>query len=132
MAQFKGRWRGRVVGKNAGFDQRVRITGAASGSGIYAGVVGTNFEVDGPNWQADLQWNNGAGSGWQPIEKVSSYRITGKSGAELYASIGENGPEIGGGRRTLAYTTFTLTWTRKYEPQADGGAGSAVAPEAGA
>jgi predicted secreted Zn-dependent protease len=62
----------------------------------------------------------GAGSGWRPVEKIETYGIAGSSGAGLYASIGDNGPEIGGGRRTLAHTTFTLTWTRKYEPQEDG------------
>ncbi len=56
---------------------------------------------------------------WQATEKVQAYAITGSSGAELYASIGERGPEIGAGERTIAHTTFKLTWTRKYEPQGD-------------
>ncbi|TCU25589.1 putative secreted Zn-dependent protease [Rhizobium azibense] len=55
---------------------------------------------------------------WQAIEQVTPYAITGKSGAELYTSIGENGPRAGIGR-VIAHTTFKLTWTRKYEPQAD-------------
>ena len=54
---------------------------------------------------------------WQAVEKVATYAISGKTGAELYASIGERGPKVGGGTRAIAYTNFTLTWTRKYEPQ---------------
>ena len=54
---------------------------------------------------------------WQAVEKVANYAIAGKTGAELYASIGERGPKVGGGTRAIAYTNFTLTWTRKYEPQ---------------
>jgi predicted secreted Zn-dependent protease len=51
---------------------------------------------------------------WQPVEQVETYAVTGSSGAALYDSIGERGPELGG-RRAVAHTTFKLTWTRKYE-----------------
>lgn len=61
-----------------------------------------------------------AQSAWQPVEKVETYAITGKTGAELYHSIGERGPEVRGGTRTIAYTNFKLTWTRDYRPQPDG------------
>lgn len=55
------------------------------------------------------------------IEQEKPYAITGTTGAELYASIGQNGPEVGrDGRRTIAYTFFTLTWSRNYVRQ-DGG-----------
>lgn len=56
---------------------------------------------------------------WQAVEKVETYAIAGKSGPELYKSIGERGPRIGGKVRTIAHTNFTLTWSRKYEPQGD-------------
>ena len=56
---------------------------------------------------------------WQAVEKVETYAIAGQSGAELYASIGERGPKVGGGTRAIAHTNFKLTWTRKYEPQGD-------------
>ena len=39
---------------------------------------------------------------------METYAVAGKSGAELYASIGERGPEVGRGR-TIAYTNFKLT-----------------------
>ncbi|CAN7155935.1 DUF922 domain-containing Zn-dependent protease [Rhizobium sp. LjRoot258] len=51
---------------------------------------------------------------WQPVEQVRTYAVTGSSGAALYYSIGEKGPELGGSR-AVAHTTFKLTWTRKYE-----------------
>ncbi|MGR9240106.1 DUF922 domain-containing Zn-dependent protease [Rhizobium leguminosarum] len=53
---------------------------------------------------------------WQAVEEVRPYSISGKTGAELYESIGARGPEAGVGR-VIAHTTFKLTWTRKYEPQ---------------
>lgn len=54
---------------------------------------------------------------WQAVEEVRPYSISGKTGAELYASIGERGPKAGVTGRVIAHTTFKLTWTRKYEPQ---------------
>ena len=53
---------------------------------------------------------------WQAVEEGRPYSISGKTGAELYESIGARGPEAGAGR-VIAHTTFKLTWTRKYEPQ---------------
>ncbi len=55
---------------------------------------------------------------WQAVEQIKPYAISGTTGAELYASIGEQGPPAGLGR-VIAHTTFKLTWTRKYEPQPD-------------
>jgi predicted secreted Zn-dependent protease len=54
---------------------------------------------------------------WQATELVQSYSISGKTGPQLYASIGVRGPSIGGKGRAIALTNFKLTWTRKYEPQ---------------
>ncbi|WP_337266944.1 DUF922 domain-containing Zn-dependent protease [Oryzifoliimicrobium ureilyticus] len=53
---------------------------------------------------------------WQPIEEVRSYAVSGRSGAQLYESIGQRGP-MTGQTRAIAHTTFKLTWTRKYEPR---------------
>ena len=57
---------------------------------------------------------------WKAAEQVSTYPVSGRSGAELYSSIGENGPVISGERRTIAHTTFKLTWGRDYRERADG------------
>jgi predicted secreted Zn-dependent protease len=56
---------------------------------------------------------------WQAVEREQTYAIAGKTGPELYASIGERGPKIRDGIRTIALTNFKLTWTRKYEVQGD-------------
>lgn len=66
---FKGRWRARVLEKNAGFAQRVVVSQAA-GAGTYAGTPGTVFEFDGDSAEVRLQWNNNAGSGWQDSATV--------------------------------------------------------------
>ncbi len=55
---------------------------------------------------------------WKPVEKVESYAISGQTGPELYASIGQAGPLLGKGR-VIAFTNFKLTWTRDYKPQGD-------------
>jgi len=57
---------------------------------------------------------------WTAVEQVKTYPVSGSTGAELYQSIGENGPVISGNRRTIAHTTFKLTWRRDYREQADG------------
>jgi predicted secreted Zn-dependent protease len=56
---------------------------------------------------------------WKPVEKVEPYSVAGKTGPDLYASIGERGPKAGIGR-AIAFTNFKLTWQRDYRPQADG------------
>ena len=54
---------------------------------------------------------------WQPKEMVKPYAISGSTPIELYESIGENGPVIGGGRRTIAVTNWELKWRRDYQPE---------------
>jgi predicted secreted Zn-dependent protease len=63
---------------------------------------------------------------WRPVEQEKTYTVSGNSGAELYAAIGEHGPKVGGlPLGAIAHTSFKLTWTRKYEPR-DGGCVIAV------
>ncbi|WP_394688480.1 DUF922 domain-containing Zn-dependent protease [Hoeflea sp.] len=63
---------------------------------------------------------SGPALAWTAVEQVKTYPVSGQSGLELYRSIGENGPVISGDRRTIAHTTFKLTWGRDYREQADG------------
>lgn len=56
----------------------------------------------------------------ETTERVENYAISGSSGIELYRSIGERGPKAGIAS-AIAHTNFKLTWSRKYEPQDDGG-----------
>ena len=59
-------------------------------------------------------------SAWEAVEQVVTYPVSGQSGFELYRSVGDNGPVISGDRRTIAHTTFKLTWQRDYQERADG------------
>lgn len=52
---------------------------------------------------------------WQAIEQIKTYAISGKTGIDLYRSIGDKGPQAG--VPAIAHTSFKLTWTRKYEVQ---------------
>lgn len=61
-----------------------------------------------------------AAAEWKAVEREQGYAIQGQTGPELYASIGERGPQVGGLVRAIAHTTFKLTWTRDYRPR-DGG-----------
>ncbi|MGF9564056.1 DUF922 domain-containing protein [Neorhizobium sp. JUb45] len=63
---------------------------------------------------------------WKPAEQVRTYAVTGKTGIELYQSIGERGPAAGVGQ-AIAHTTFKLLWTRDYRPQPNGACTLAVA-----
>ena len=56
---------------------------------------------------------------WAPVEREVPYSVRGTTGPDLYASIGERGPAVGP-TRTIAHTTFKLTWTRDYQPRAGG------------
>ena len=58
-------------------------------------------------------WPGAARADWRPVERIEPYSISGSTGAELYASIGERGPKAGVGR-VIAFTDFKLTWTRDY------------------
>lgn len=58
---------------------------------------------------------------WEAVQQVKTYPVSGQSGPELYKSIGQNGPVISGSRRTIAHTTFQLTWRRDYRERPDGG-----------
>ncbi len=51
----------------------------------------------------------------QVIEKVETYAVSGRTGPELYASIGARGPLLAGKVRSIAHTSFRLTWQRDYQ-----------------
>jgi hypothetical protein len=64
MQTYQGRWQITVIGKDSAWDQRVVITGASSGGGVIAGVVGTTQLVDGEQWNLTIEHNDGT-HGWQ-------------------------------------------------------------------
>lgn len=57
-----------------------------------------------------------AAQSWEAMEKTEYYKIRGETPMALYQSIGEGGPLLGGGR-TIAHTSFKLTWQRDYQQQ---------------
>lgn len=57
-----------------------------------------------------------ASDSWEAIEKIDHYAVNGTRPMELYQSIGERGPKLGGGR-VIAHTSFKLTWQRDYQQQ---------------
>jgi hypothetical protein len=94
---FSGSWRGTVTGREAGFSQRVLVSGATSGGGAYDGVVGNSFVFE--DGQVELQWNDNQGSGWQPSAVISSIGMSSPLVVVRFLSADDNVP----GRRDGDY-----------------------------
>ena len=56
---------------------------------------------------------------WKAVEEIKPYAVTGRTGPELYQSIGQKGPRIGVAR-VIAHTTYVLTWDRKFDTSNNG------------
>lgn len=56
---------------------------------------------------------------WKAVEVIKPYAISGRTGPQLYESIGERGPKAGKSR-VIAHTTFVLTWDRKFDNSNNG------------
>lgn len=54
---------------------------------------------------------------FKTVERIKHYSVSGKTGPQLYESIGKNGPRIRGGRPTIALTSWDLKWRRNYQPR---------------
>src|SRR5215472_10670857 len=68
MVTYRGRWRITVTGKDSDWAQRVVVTGAATGGGDIAGVVGATQVIDGDQWDVTIQHN--PGTGWVENEGI--------------------------------------------------------------
>lgn len=90
QVSFEGKWRGTVTGRNAGFSQRVVVSGAASGNGAYNGAVGSAFIFE--DGLVELQWNDDAGSGWQESGIVSSIGMSSPLVVVRFLSADDNVP----------------------------------------
>jgi len=79
MITYKGRWQIRITGKDSSWDQRVVITGASSGGGTLAGVVGNSQVADGTEWSLSVEHNDGGG--WRVNEGIlpDPMQVTGAS-----------------------------------------------------
>jgi hypothetical protein len=66
---FSGQWIITVSSKDANASQRYVIQGSDASDGIYAGETTTPpVSVSGPRWFLRFEWNDNAGSGWQPSD----------------------------------------------------------------
>ncbi|SHL39572.1 hypothetical protein SAMN05216428_102260 [Nitrosospira sp. Nsp11] len=81
MQAYRGRWQITVIGKDSAWDQRISITGASSGGGIIAGVLGSTQVVDGALWNLTIEHNDGT-HGWQENAAVLPDPLQ-KNGAHL-------------------------------------------------
>lgn len=54
---------------------------------------------------------------WKANESTKHYSVSGSTGADLYKSIGQKGPTINMGTRTIAVTNWDLKWRRDYQPK---------------
>jgi hypothetical protein len=58
-----------VFSKDAAFSERFVIEGSVSSDGVYAGETTTPpVSVSGARWFLRFEWNDNAGSGWQPSD----------------------------------------------------------------
>lgn len=75
---FYGPWSVEVVSRDAAFGERFVISGSANADGAYNATPGVSVQVSGDTWTLDLEWNDNAGSGWQPsdVRKSAEYTIT--------------------------------------------------------
>jgi hypothetical protein len=75
---FFGQWSVEVVSLDAAFGERFLIGGSANADGAYDGTPGVRIQVSGDAWTLDLEWNDNAGSGWQPsdVRKTAEYTIS--------------------------------------------------------
>jgi hypothetical protein len=87
---FKQKWRGIVIGREAGFSQRAVVSGAITGNGAYNGVVGNSFNFE--DGQVELQWNNDSGSGWQESGIISAIGMTSPLVVVKFLSADDNFP----------------------------------------
>ena len=51
---------------------------------------------------------------WKATERTEYYMVDGATGMALYRSIGEKGPKLSTGTRTIAVTDWSLKWGRDY------------------
>lgn len=65
---------------------------------------------------------------WKARERTEHYLVDGTNGLALYRSIGENGPRLSTGVRTIAVTDWSLKWGRDYKPRGSSCRLAAVRP----
>src|SRR5262249_4018256 len=87
-----GTWSIRVLSKDADFDERFTIAGSAASDGSYPGTPGTAVTVSGTRGVLTMEWNDRAGSGWQPSATRRSAAFTVEGGLVLTLGADDNTP----------------------------------------
>jgi hypothetical protein len=94
---FYGKWSLLVTGKNAAFQERLRISGSAGSDGIVAGAVGQGVAaIDGGAWDADMEWSSD-GVNWFPSRVHRIPGVTAADGLIVTLRADDNTPELGDG-----------------------------------
>ncbi|MEU1973449.1 hypothetical protein ABZ477_17475 [Microbacterium sp. NPDC019599] len=88
---FYGPWDVRVVSRDAWFSQQLVITGSDASDGAYdASPGGGPGLVTGPRWVLHAEWDDNAGSGWQPSALRRSAAYTLADGLVVTIGIDDN------------------------------------------
>jgi hypothetical protein len=92
---FYGDWLVRCIEKDSDFEQRFKISGSDSSDSTYNGTPGTQIDrVSGQQWSIEMEWNDNAGSGWQPSDigrSAASYTV--QEGLVITLGADDNWPE---------------------------------------
>jgi hypothetical protein len=104
---FYGEWDILVTGFESAYSQRFIIAGSTTTDGAYDGLPGVNVSADGEAWTVTMEWNDNAGSGWQPSEvrKAAQYKID--EGLTITLGADDNVP----GQGDLDFNDLVLTLT---------------------
>jgi hypothetical protein len=93
---FYGDWTVEVFSKDAAFSQQFIIDGSDGSDGTYPAAPGTPLvSVSGPRWFITMEWNNDAGSGWQPSDvRRTSTTFTLEDGLVVFLGADDNFAEL--------------------------------------
>src|SRR5262245_23301415 len=94
--EFFGPWTLEVAGKEAVLSERFVIAGRDISDGLRAGETSTPpVVVTGARWRVTLEWNDNAGSGWQPSDvRRTGASYTLQSGLVILLGADDNRPEL--------------------------------------
>lgn len=87
--QLFGRWNLKVSKSIHNWENRFRIDGAASGSGIYPPTVGLNVVAAGPAWMLTGEYRESASNPWKPSAMMID---PGLERVDIHAIIGAEDP----------------------------------------
>lgn len=92
LETFYGTWLIDVIGKDAAFSQRYVINGSDRADGAYlADTTTPRLQVSGAEWTLTMEWNDNAGSDWQPSRaRRSTVNFTVEDGLMVILGVDDN------------------------------------------